>query len=154
VKNEIDENASMALACHGVHLGITALLAICLAWYDGLQNTYPIVVGFMFCGWLVPLTSRRYIKHIMQTSTGDFRTDVNKFAPPLTLLILGVAVHLLGVFLPQSLIARIVVDGRTITKVDPRFGHELLKFRAIMGVLGAVSAAGGWLWFGAMKKRK
>src|ERR1700690_2683489 len=92
------KNVETSGAVYGIHVGLTILLAICFAAYDGLQDTYPILIGYMFLGWLIPLALWRFVKRLVRRPVNPIRMAINIYVAPITLMVLGVLGFLLGLF--------------------------------------------------------
>jgi hypothetical protein len=151
---QIVDNSTTAFACWGIHVALTTLLAVVFAAYDGLQNTYPIVIAYMFLGWLIPFGFWHFFKNRLNQPLSLARSNVDTYAIPIILVALGTLLFLMSLFLPQSLINSIKINGQIVNKSDPRFTHEILTFRIIAGCMGLLFAGIGYSVFRFINKRK
>lgn len=140
-------------ACWGIHLILTFLLAICLAAYDGIEHTFPILIGYMLFGWIIPFTLWRFVKQITSQPANSVRSAINIYGPWIVATALGVFIFLLSLFLPSSLIDQIKVNGEIISNSDPRFSKEILNFRFEFGGMGLLFAIVGYFVFRSVRKR-
>jgi hypothetical protein len=137
MKNFDFKNAETAGACWAIHLILTFLLAIGLAAYDGVEHTYPILAGYMSCGWIIPFSFWRTVKKIVSLPVSSTRLSINIYGPPIMGMVLGTLFFVLGVFVPASWVDYIKDNnGITIWNSDPRFAKELLKNRIETGGMG------------------
>jgi len=139
-------NAAALMACCGIHVALTILLAVCLAFYDGLQHTIGILLVYMFSGWIIPVALWSIIKKILQRPTGSSKLNRSKFMGPVMVIVLGILFLLLSIFLPQSSITSITVNGETITQSNPVFVKELFQFRIEGAAMGFFFAVVGYFW--------
>src|SRR5258707_14197229 len=146
------KNAETSFACYGIHGGLTLLLAMCLAAYDGLEHTYPILIGYMFIGWVIPFSLWPVVKKIVSRPVNPIRSAINIYVVPVMLIGGGTIFFLLGLFTPKS--DSIKINGEIITKSDPRFAHNELMFRVIFGGMGLLFAVVGYFIFHFIRKRK
>jgi len=145
------KNIETSGACWGIHLTLTFLLAIGLAAYDGLEHTYPILIGYMMIGWLIPLALWPYVKRLVSSPVSPSRSAINTFLPPVVAMVLGPIFILLGVFMSPP--DRITINGVVIPPSDPRYAHDELMSRILFCSIGLFASVGGYLWFRFMRKR-
>jgi|GEM_PF-4910013 hypothetical protein len=148
------KNAEASGACYGIHLGLTLLLAICLAAYDGLAHTYPILIGYMFIGWIIPLALWPFIKKLVSRPVSPFRAAINIYVAPISLIVLGTFAVLLSIFLPASSMNSIKINEEIIKQSDPGFAHAQLMWRVIFGSIGLLFATIGSFGFYFIRKRR
>ena len=141
-------------AVYGIHGGLTLLLAICLAAYDGLEHTYQILVVYMLTGWLIPLALWPFIKKLVSRPVNPIRSAINIYVAPVMLMGFGVLFFLLGVFLPESLVNSVKINGEIIAKSDPRFDHAFFIFRIVFVGMGLAFAIVGYFVFRYIRKRR
>jgi hypothetical protein len=146
------KNIETPQACWGIHLIFTFLLAIGLAAYDGLEHTYPILIGYMMIGWLIPLALWPYVKRVVSRPVSPSRSAINTFLPPVVAMVLGPMFFLLGVFMSPP--DRIVVNGLVIPPSDPRYAHDELISRILFCSIGLLASVGGYFWFRFLRRRK
>jgi hypothetical protein len=146
------KNVETYRAIYGIHLGLCMLLSICFAAYDGLEHTYPILIGYMFIGWVIPLVLRRFVKKMVSRPVSPIRSNINVYASSVVLMVLGTLGFISGVFIPQF--GSITINGETITKSDPRFAHEELMFRVGFSGIGLLFAISGYFIFRYIRKRR
>jgi hypothetical protein len=146
------KNVETSGAVYGIHIGLTMLLAIGFAAYDGLEHTYPILIGYMFFGWMIPLLLWPFVKRFVSRPVSPTRTAISRYMPPVVAMVLGPIFFLLGVFMPQS--DKITVNGEVISKSDPRFAHDEMMFRVFFAGMGLLALLGGYFWFRFLRKRK
>jgi len=139
-------------AVYGIHIGLTMLLAICFAAYDGLEHTYPILIGYMFLGWLIPLALWRFVKRFVSRPVNPTRTAISRYLPPVVAMVLGPIFFFFGVFMSPP--DRITVNGVVIPPSDPRYAHDELMSRILFCCMGLVASVGGYFWFRFLRKRR
>jgi hypothetical protein len=148
------KDAETSGACYGIHLCLSFLLAICLAAYDGLEHTYPILFGYMLIGWVIPVALLPFVKKIVGRPVNPIRSATNTYVAPITLMSLGTLAILLSIFLSPSFMDSITINGQKFTKLNPRFATEVLKFRIELGCMGLLFAVIGFFIFRYICKRK
>lgn len=146
------KNSQVAFACWGIHVGLTGLLAMSLAAYDGLEHTYKILMCYMFLGWIIPFAGFKYIRVLMGSPVSTKRATTNRYVIPAVLVTLGALFVLLSIILPQSVIRHIRVNGQVVGIHDPRFALELRKARLSLGCLGLLVSTVGGLSFCFIRK--
>jgi hypothetical protein len=152
MKDSNFKNVEASGAVYGIQIGLTMLLAICLAAYDGLEHSYPILIGYMLIVWVIPLALWRFVKKIVSSPVSSVRSNINLYGLWIVGITLGILFFLLSIFLPSSLIDSIKVNGETITNCDPRFAKDILQFRFEFGGIGLFFA--GVSYFILRKRRK
>lgn len=141
-------------AVYGIHIGLTMLLAICLAAYDGLEHTHQILLVYMLAGWIIPLALWPFVKKLVSRPVHPMRSAINIYVAPVMLMGGGVLFFISGVFLPASLVNGIKINGEIIAKSDPRFDHAFFIFRIIFVGMGLLFAVVGYAVFRFIRKRK
>lgn len=149
MENSGPNKFKVSRACWGIHVGLTGLLAIALAVYDGLQHSYPLLMAYMAFGWTIPLALWPKIKKLMSGPVSPDRNAINKLGPPITLMVLGPVFILVAIF---AQVDTIKVNGRVLYPSDPQFAHEDLKNRVFFAVGGLVAMAIGYFWYRRNKK--
>jgi hypothetical protein len=152
MKNIDPKDAETSGAAYGIHIGLTLLLAICLAAYDGLEHTHQILLIYMLTGWIIPVALWPFIKKLVSRPVNPIRSAINIYVAPVMLIGGGILFVLLSVFMPQS--DSVKINGEIITRSDPRFAHAELMFRFIFGGMGLVFAIVGYLIFRYIRKRR
>jgi hypothetical protein len=153
MKNIDPKDAETSGAVYGIHGGLTLLLAICLAAYDGLEHSYPILIGYMLIGWVIPLALWPFLKKLVSRPVNPIRSAINIYVAPVMLTGGGVLFFLLGIFLPASLVNSIKINGEVIAKSDPRFDHAFFIFRIVFVGMGVIFAIVGYFIFRYIRKR-
>jgi hypothetical protein len=149
------KNAETAGACWAIHLILTFLLAICLAAYDGVEHTYPILAGYMLCGWIIPFSFWRTVKKVVSLPVSSTRRSINIYVGPIMGMVLGTLFFVFGVFEPASWEDYIKDNnGVTIWNSDPRFAKEMLKNRIETGGMGLSGVLISYFIFRSIRKRR
>jgi hypothetical protein len=154
MKNIDPKDAETSGAAYGIHIGLTMLLAICLAAYDGLEHTHQILLIYMLTGWIIPVALLPFIKKLVSRPVNPIRSAINIYVAPVMLMGFGVLFFLLDIFLPASLVNSVKINGEIIAKSDPRFDHAFFIFRIVFVGMGLVFAIVGYFIFRYIRKRR
>jgi hypothetical protein len=148
------KNIEASGACYGIHIGLTMLVAICLAAYDGLAHTYPILMGYLLIGWIIPVALWPFIKKLVSLPVSPFRAAINIYVAPIALIMLGTLAVLLSIFLPASSMNSIKYNEEILKQSDPGFAHAQFLCRVIFGGIGLLFTIIGYLGFYFIRKRR
>jgi hypothetical protein len=150
------KKAETAFACYGIHGGLTLLLAVCLAAYDGLEHTYPILMGYMLIGWVIPFGLWRFVKRGISRPVAKWRSAIQsagyKYGIPISFCVGGAVLFFVELF-GIGVSDKITVNGEIITKLDPRFTKVQLEWRIIGAAAGLFFIILGYIIFRFFRKQ-